>query len=349
MGLVSLVMIPAAQGAGSARVSVSLAAPASAAYGSTIKLTGRVTRYHTTTGVRSASVVLQRSVHAKNHYGNLASTRTSSAGSFAFSVKQVAAYDYRIYFPGNSTYARAYSPVRYPVTNRAQTIDSIATTNADLGELTVTGHATPAPANGAIVALQQYLPSYRVWATIASGKTSAGKVAIKVNRPGSVAAYRLMIGSVSTYGPGISPAKSFAHYVWRNAFAGGIDHAAYSVEARLQSIGILEDQPGQNSVHSYVAGSSGTWAEVGPKITGCREARQFTRNFAATGLVPPRVGLLTSNSTGEIKTLPSDTTEVSSSIDLTGSSFLNHITYLQDNTASSSANILIRMQLRCAN
>ncbi|MFC0629518.1 hypothetical protein ACFFGN_35980, partial [Kribbella deserti] len=209
-----LVMVPSAQGAGSVRSSVSLAAPASGVYGSTIKLTGTVWRTGTTTKLPGATVYLQRSVRGQNRYGNLTSTRTTSTGTFAFSVTQVSAYDYRAYYPGSATYTRAYSPVRYPVTNRYLAIESMSTTDADLGKLRAIGKSVPSLPDGSMVYLQRYSTDTRAWTTVAGGKSTAGRATIDATRPGSNDTYRLVTGSYWPYGPGTSTARQFAHYVW---------------------------------------------------------------------------------------------------------------------------------------
>ncbi|MFC0625997.1 hypothetical protein [Kribbella deserti] len=278
IAVIAIVLAPVAKGtaAGAVPSSVSLSAPASGVYGSTVTLTGTVWRTGTSPLVKvpGATVYLQRSVRGQNRFGNLATTRTSSSGGYAFSVRQTSAYDYRAYYPGSSTYRAAVSPVRYPVTNRYLALNSITTTNADTGALRVTGSVIPAPTSGTVVYLQQHLPEYRTWATVGSGRTAADKVTITTSRPGSVASYRLVTGSLYPYGPGTSTSKSFAHYVWRSGFAKQPisvyetgSATAMSNNSRGGLITILRDK---NSLF------------VLPDAIGCRQARSITAQESAS-------------------------------------------------------------------
>ncbi|MFC0625993.1 hypothetical protein [Kribbella deserti] len=215
----AVLVVPSAQGAGSVASSVSMAAPASGVYGSTIMLTGRVTRSGTSTGLSGVTVYLQRSVRGQGRFGNLASTRAGSTGAFTFSVVQTSAYDYRAYYPGSATYARAFSPVRYPVTNRYVALDSVVTTSSETGALSATGRAIPAPPDGTGLVLQRYSGEAGGWINVATGRTAGGKVTISaVVRPGSSGTYRLATASLYPYGPGTSASRFLEHFVWRGAF-----------------------------------------------------------------------------------------------------------------------------------
>lgn len=223
--LATALVIPAAaipssvQAVGSVRSALSLTAPASATYGSTIALRGRLWRYGTTSGIGSATVVLQRRPHGSGAFRNITSTRTAGTGEFAFSVRHAGVYDYRAYYGGSATYTAAISPGRYPVASHNVLLDSVVTTNQTAGTLRATGRVYPNPPNGHPVYLQRWVSEYGIWHTIGSGRTSSGRIAISVNQRGSVAAYRLVAAARPPYAAGASAAKWFAHYVWRGAFA----------------------------------------------------------------------------------------------------------------------------------
>lgn len=195
---------------------LSLTAPASGPYGSTIKLSGKLWRYGTTTGVNYATVQLQRTAHNKAAWATYKTAKTNADGTFAFSVVQSGAYDYRAYFAGSPVYTGALSPVRYPVTTQKVIFDSIVTTNNTTGAMRATGRVFPTPPTGTTVYLQHWLASK--WQTVGSGKTSSNAVTINLTRPASYLSYRLVVAGRYPYGPGISPTKGFANYVWRNAF-----------------------------------------------------------------------------------------------------------------------------------
>lgn len=198
---------------------VSLTAPASGPYGSTIKLSGRLWRYGTTTGVNYATVQLQRTAHNKAAWATYKTAKTNADGTFAFSVVQSGAYDYRAYFAGSPVYTGALSPVRYPVTNQKVFFDSITTTNNTTGAMRATGRVYPAPPTGTIVYLQHWVVSARQWQTVGSGRTSSNAVTINLTRPASLMSYRLVVAARYPYGAGVSPTKGFANYVWRSAYA----------------------------------------------------------------------------------------------------------------------------------
>ncbi|MFF0269585.1 hypothetical protein [Kribbella sp. NPDC004536] len=266
-----------ALGAGSARVTVSLSAPASATYGSTISLSGRIVRRGTTTAVRGGTVRLQRSIHGRGRFSNLASTRTSSTGAFKFSIVQQGAFDYRAYYAGSGTYAPAYSPVRYPVTYQKVVFDSIMTTDPDSGQLTAIGRVFPTPPAGTAVYLQRYSTDARTWVTTGFGRYQSGRVVIKVNLPGSVAAYRLMVGARSPYGAGISTAKSYAHYVWRSAYARRFKRVNTSGQ-----VTIADDPGGSANKANFIGSTVASILIVMPDISGCVNFKATTHNNQST-------------------------------------------------------------------
>lgn len=108
-------LAPAAHAAGTVRSAISLTAPSAAYYGTKITLSGVLWRYQTSTKIVGAKVTLQRASRGKANWTSIASLNTSSTGTYAFTVTQGLAYDYRTYYAGNATYTAAVSPVRYPV------------------------------------------------------------------------------------------------------------------------------------------------------------------------------------------------------------------------------------------
>ncbi|MFF0265286.1 hypothetical protein [Kribbella sp. NPDC004536] len=257
-----------------------MSAPYSGVYGSTIRLSGAVSRTGTSTKLRGVAVYLQRSVHGRRQFHTLAGTHTNASGAFVFSVKQLSAYDYRAYFPGTSRYRPAFSSVRYPVTTRYIALDSIATVDAFSGELRATGHAYPHPASGSLVYLQRYISTSKTWTNVATGKTtSTGQVTISGVRPGSISAYRLVIGSQGAYGAGISTAKSFAHYVWRGAFA-----KPYHVTGAGQfTLPTAADNPRRDVFYVEQHGAD-SFLYITPDVTGCKQASSYaSERVAATG------------------------------------------------------------------
>ncbi|MFF0265784.1 hypothetical protein [Kribbella sp. NPDC004536] len=267
-----------ASAAGSIRTSVSLVAPKSGVYNSVIKLTGTVWRTGTSTKLRGVAVYLQRSAHGKNRFATVSHVRTSATGTYAFSVRQLSAYDYRTYFAGTSRYRAAYSPVRYPYTSRYLSLDSISTTDANNGVLRATGHALPAPAVNTPVYLQQYSAA-KAWVTIATARTvSGGKVTIDATRPGSQSYYRLVIGQAYPYGPGITPAKLFAHYVWRGAFT---EPALAGGDGTFTFPSAAED-PRRSAFYLQQDVQTGG-AYIFPNTLGCVAMRANTSNHAPGG------------------------------------------------------------------
>ena len=280
-GVASVILSGASQpasAAGSVRTSVSLVTPKSGVYNSVIKLTGVVWRTGTSTKLSGVTVYLQRSAHGKNRYATVTHTRTSRSGAYVFSVRQLSAYDYRTYFAGTSRYRAAYSPVRYPYTSRYLSLDSITTIDANNGVLRATGHAVPVPAVNTPVYLQQYSAA-KTWVTIATGKTlSGGTMTIDATRPGSQSYYRLVIGQSYPYGPGITTAKLFAHYVWRGAFTKPVQtfgDGTFTVPSAT-------DNPRRNSFYLQQA-VMGEFDSIIPDVTGCIQARSNTSNHDPGG------------------------------------------------------------------
>lgn len=195
---------------------VSLTAPASGPYGSTIKLSGRLWRYGTTTGVNYATVQLQRTAHNKAAWATYKTAKTNADGTFAFSVVQSGAYDYRVYFTGSPVYTGAMSPVRYPITTQKVIIDSLATTNYDTGAMQAKARVFPTPPTGTTAYLQHWLAGK--WQTIGSSTTAGNGVTISLTRPPSQMSYRVVVSARYPYGPGVSATKAFANLKWRPFF-----------------------------------------------------------------------------------------------------------------------------------
>ncbi|MFC0625998.1 hypothetical protein [Kribbella deserti] len=271
--------VPAARAAGSVSSSLSLTAPASGVYGSTIKLTGMLWRTGTSTKLPNTLVYLQRSVRGQNKFGNLTTTRTSSTGTYAFSIRQAYAYEYRTYFAGSPTYRPAYSPVRYPVTNRYLGFSSIATIDAESGQLRATGQAIPAPPAGTPVYLQRYSPESKTWAYLASGRTvTDGKVTVEAKQPGSIGSYRLAIGGLWPYGTGISATRRFAHYVWRGAFT----KPAQVTGDGTFTLSTPTQDPRRYAFYAEQTVKDGV-LRIYPAAAGCKQARSYTSNRVTGG------------------------------------------------------------------
>lgn len=259
------VAAPAAQAAGSVVSAVSLAAPTAAPYGSQISLTGTVWRYRTTTKIAGAPVVLQRSAHGRNTWSTLKSTTTASNGTFAFSVTQTLAYDYRAYYPGSTVYRAGVSAVKYPIVMQKVLFDGIATTDREEGLLRATGRVYPAPPSGSLVYLQRYDAGANTWRSIGSTRsTGSANVGVTAKVGGSTGYYRLHAPTRAPYGAGTSAARKFSHYVWRGIFNrpvlahGGAGEPEFGVITELQdrTLAVMLANPG-----GYV------WADV--NTTSC--------------------------------------------------------------------------------
>lgn len=243
----------AGQTAGSVVSAVSLTAPTAAPYGSQISLTGTVWRYQTTTRIAGAPVVLQRSAHGRNTWATLKTTRTATNGTFAFTVTQTLAYDYRAYYPGSTVYRAGVSAVRYPIVMQKVLFDGIATTDSDEGLLRGTGRVYPAPPSGSLVYLQRYDAGANSWRSIGSARsTGSANVAVSAKVGGSTGYYRLHAPTRAPYGAGTSAARKFSHYVWRGIFNkpvlahGGAGEPEFGVITELQdrTLGVMLANPG---------------------------------------------------------------------------------------------------------
>jgi hypothetical protein len=328
-----------ARAAGSVVSAVSLTAPGSGSYGSVITLRGRLWRYGTPYGITRSKVWLQRTPHGRAAWTSIGAATTGSNGGYAFRVTQTGAYDYRVYYGGSVAFRAALSPVRYPVTNQVMAVASVVTANATTGVLRATGYVYPRPPDGRLVHLQRWDPEGRVWHGIGSGRTSGGRVIATAVRPGSVDSYRLVVPARSPYGAGVSAARSFAHFVWRGAFArGGV---VYSNGTGTFAIPKASENPRRDTIVTYV-GAFG-WHEFAVDPAGCRHVATSTRWDYGGGALPMR---LTGSSIVDEKTLAMNSTvAMSGAFHPADPRLYSYLGNPQDGAASTTT----RMALLCTN
>jgi hypothetical protein len=274
--VVPVVAAAPAGAAGTVKSAVSLTAPTSAPYGTTISLTGTAWRYGTTTKLVSATIWLQRSVHLKNTWSNVTSTHTSSTGTFAFSVKQVTAYDYRAYYGGSAVYTANVSAVRYPAVTQNIGSVSAADRNWDLGTMAVGGTLYPVAPAGVTIWVQRYDTVNKVWKNYFSGKADgANTFEIRGNVPGSVGTYRVYAPVRYPYAAGYSKPFVFAHYKWRGAFkkatvaTGGTNTPVFTVYA---------EDPNRTAADAFATSGGTVWADL--NTVGCKRVRAYLANYA---------------------------------------------------------------------
>ncbi|MFC0629383.1 hypothetical protein [Kribbella deserti] len=153
-------------------------------------------------------------------------------------------------------------------------LDTISTTNADNGQLTVTGHVTPALPDYTWAYLQRYDTDAKLWVNVAKRQMVAGKIGITATRPGSVAHYRLTTPATDGYAEGASAAKSFTHYVWRGAFT-----KAYGFHSDGSKPWALTPESANYLwVNHDVRGETSPVGVVAPPISGCLEVRAWLAN-----------------------------------------------------------------------
>jgi hypothetical protein len=264
---------PAAEAAGSVRSALSLSAPSAAPYGAKVTLSGVLWRYQTTTKIAGANVTLQRANKGKANWTSVTAVSTSSTGTYAFSVTQGLAYDYRTVYAGNATYTSAVSPVRYPVVMQRVFLDSVKTVNYQIGVLRATGRLYPA--SGARVYLQRYNPNTKAWTSIGSKVASGSSVTVDATVGGSTGQYRLYAPMTYPYGAGYSAAKTFSHYVWRGLFKkpviadGGTNNPVFEV---------VTADADRYSAAAYADAGGSVWADV--NTYACTRADVAILNFA---------------------------------------------------------------------
>ncbi len=257
-----------ANAAGTVRSAVSLTAPTSGVYGSSINLTGTAWRYGTSTRLVNATIWLQRSVHGKNTWSNLKSTRTSATGTFAFSVQQVTAYDYRAYYGGSPTYTANVSAVRYPAVLQKAAISYMTDVNWELGTLEIAAGVEPMPPRGTRIWVQRYDAVNKVWRNYISGIAQGGTfhTIMRGNFPGSVGKYRVYAPLRYPYAAGYSAPVTYAHYKWRGVFAkplldsGGIGNPEFDVLS-------AEDDPYRSGAEAFADLGGTVWADI--NTSGC--------------------------------------------------------------------------------
>jgi hypothetical protein len=256
--------------------SVSLTGPTSGTYGTTVKLTGTAWRYGTTTKIGGAKVWLQRATHGKTDWGNVTSTTTTSTGTFGFSVVQAAAYDYRTFYAGSTTYTPAWSSTRYPAVLQRVIFDSIKTTNWTLGTLQATGRVYPTPPSNTQIWLQRYDTANKVWKNFASGRTTGtNAITVKFNIGGNTNTWRLSAPQRGYNAAGVSSSKAFTHYKWRGAFRsaptmGGTAGADHYVWNATQS-------PTRSEAELLAAVGGKSWYDV--TTTGCAKVNFYAYNY----------------------------------------------------------------------
>lgn len=275
--LAAALVVPAivstpAQAAGTVRSAVSLTGPTAGNYGGRVALTGKLWRYGTRTVISGHPVVLQRSVHGRNVWGNLTSTRTSSAGTFAFGVSLNGVYDYRAVYAGSATYTSAVSGKVFPAVRRVVFFDSIKTSNnaqaeTNNGTLTVTGRVYPAVPAGVRVWLQRW--DGRTWrnymSTVTRGSTSS--LTVRGDVPGTAAAFRLLVPASAPYYGATSRSVRFAHYVWRGTFDRPVLAQGGSGTPRNNS-DLQGDRTG-NFAYTWADKGGASWIDI--STSGCIE------------------------------------------------------------------------------
>jgi hypothetical protein len=283
--LVAPVAVAAPAGAaGSVRSAVSLAGPSSGPYGSRIALTGTLWRYGTTTRIAGHTVVLQRSVHGRNTWGNLTSARTSSTGRFTFGVTLNGVYDYRAVYAGSGTYTSAVSGKVFPAVLRTVLFDTIRTVDPNAGEgngvgsLRATGRVYPVLPKGSVVYLQRYNSGARAWSTIGLTRTTgSATVSIGANVRGSIGSYRLLTPARAPYYGGSSRSVGFAHYAWRGIFrkpvlnAGGIKDPWFELYT-------LSESPNRSAGYGGADMGGLSWIDV--NTAGCLVMDLFGLNYS---------------------------------------------------------------------
>jgi hypothetical protein len=262
-----------AQAAGSVRSAVSLTGPAAGNYGARVALTGKLWRYGTRTVISGQPVVLQRSVHGRNVWGNLTSTRTSSTGTFAFGITLNGVYDYRTVYAGSATYTSAVSGTVFPAVRRAVFFDSIKTTDpgyddSGAGIVKASGRAYPVLPEGVPVYLQRYNAGNRTWSSIGVTRANgSASFAVSGRVRGSIAYYRLQVAARAPYYPGTSRHVRFAHYVWRGVYHRPVLTSGGYLQPWYRTIPVTSQNPYRSSAEIGADRGGNSWVDV--NTTGC--------------------------------------------------------------------------------
>ena len=279
---------PGAAAAGTTKASVSLTGPSSAVYGSTVKFTGYAGRTGTTTPLSGATVYLQKAAHNTSGWVNVTSTKTTSSGTFAFSVQLNTPYDYRAYYGGSTVYTTAASPRYFPIVRQNVVFDSIKDTNWTLGTMQVGGRIYPTPAKGTRVWLQRYNTSTKTWGNYASTLTTGGNAfVIKGNFNGNVGTYRISAPQHGYYAYNYSRQVSFAHYKWRGAFTKPVIEVGSGPDADYYVYNASES-PKRSEVEMRAKGDVRTTVVV--NSAGCKSADLYAANFTNETDIPDASG-----------------------------------------------------------
>ena len=273
----AVAVVPHASAAGTVKSAVSLSGPTSGKYGTYVRLTGTAWRYGTATKLSNATIWLQRTVHGQTAWSNVTSTHTSSTGTFAFTVLQRTAYDYRAYYGGSSVYTANASAKVYPAVLQNVLLDSIRTVDWSKGTLQATGRVYPTPPSGTTIWLQRYNESTKSWTSYMSGRTTgSNSVTMRGNVPANVGTYRLYAPLRYPFGAGYSANVRAANYKWRGAFRKSIAGSGGTTDPWHRVYGSA-DSPNLNELE-LGAGSGGTsWVDV--NTTGCIRTYMYAINY----------------------------------------------------------------------
>jgi len=266
-----------AHAAGTVKSAVSLTGPSSGKYGTYVKLTGTAWRYGTSTRLSSATIWLQRTVHGQTAWSNVASTKTSSTGTFAFTVLQRTAYDYRAYYGGSAVYTANASGKVYPAVLQNVLLDSLRTVDWTKGTFQATGRVYPTPPSGTTIWLQRWNDSTKTWSNYISGRTTGtNAITIRGNVPANVGTYRLYAPLRYPFGAGYSAAVRGANYKWRGAFRksilgyGGTTSAWHYVYDSTKS-------PSRTELELGAAKGGTSWVDV--NTSGCIRTYMYALNY----------------------------------------------------------------------
>jgi hypothetical protein len=277
--------------------------PSSGTYGTTVTMGGYL-RDASGAALSGATVQIQRSVRGRNEWRAF-TTRTVGGGNFSVSVKQAAAYDYRVYYPGTSRYAASASKTFYPAVLRQVLLDSLKTTSWETGALRATGRVFPAPPSGYPVYLQRWVPSSRSWRSIGIARTTGGNsVSVSSRAAGSVLTYRLYAPFASSpvpYGAGVSRAVKFQNLVWRGVFRkpllakGGAGGPQFTVIPP-------GDSPYRSEAELAAGRTGNVWGDL--NTSGCAKIEAFFGNITDGSV---RVSLMRGSSTVGAATMAQET------------------------------------------
>lgn len=276
----AVVLVPAAQAAGSVVSTISINAPTRVVYGTQFSVYGTLSRWKTTTKIPNAKVVLQRATHGQTNWTAISTTLTTSIGAYKFNITPTRAYDYRVAWAGNTTYTAARSAVRYPVVAQKVLLDSIKTIDADYGILRAYGRVYPTPVKGAAIWLQRYSPTLKTWVTIAttSAPGTTGYVGVSAKVAGSIATYRLAVPSKGLYAGNVSTSRTFSHYVWRGVFK----KAFATGGTGNPQVTVITDDADRALVQASAAASGSVWVDF--STSGCTGVDTIVANFATETL-----------------------------------------------------------------